>query len=61
MSVKEGALELVKHLPEKCTWDELMYRIYVRQKIEAGIKDAEEGREFSHEKVFEEFEKTTAK
>jgi len=55
-NVKESALELIKNLPDECTWDEIMYRIYVRQKIEAGVKDAEEGREVSHEEVFKEFE-----
>ncbi len=55
-SVKEAVLELAKRLPDECTWDEVMYQIYVRQKIEAGIKDADEGRTVSHEEVFEEFE-----
>lgn len=56
-SIKEAVLELAKRLPDECTWDDVMYQIYVRQKIEAGIKDADEGRTVSHEEVFEEFEK----
>jgi predicted transcriptional regulator len=32
-----------------------MYRIYVRQKIESGIRDADEGRLVPHEEVFKEF------
>jgi len=31
-------------LPAKATWDDLMYQIYVRQAIEAGIKNSDEGR-----------------
>jgi predicted transcriptional regulator len=54
--VKEALLELAKDLPDECTWDDVMYRIYVRQKIEAGLKDAEEGRLIPHEEVFKEFE-----
>ena len=50
-AVKEKAKELVEKLPEKATWDDLMYEIYVRQKIEAGLKDAEEGRVVPHEEV----------
>src|SRR5207302_2399129 len=42
--VKEAALELVQNLPEDCTWDEVMYKIFVRQKIDAGLKDADAGR-----------------
>jgi len=43
-SVKKEAHRLVEDLPEDATWDDLMYRIYVRQAIEAGIRDADEGR-----------------
>jgi predicted transcriptional regulator len=54
--VKEALLELAKDLPDECTWDDVMYRIYARQKIEAGLKDAEEERLIPHEEVFKEFE-----
>ena len=32
--IKEALLELAAKLPEDCTWDDVMYRIYVLQKIE---------------------------
>ena len=41
--IKEEAYHLLENLPEKSTWDDLMYRIYVRQSIEAGIKDSDAG------------------
>jgi len=53
--VKEECLELAKNLPDECTWDDVMYRIYVRQKIEAGLQDGEEGRVVSHEEILKEF------
>jgi len=34
--------KLISH--NKATWDGLMYQIYVRQAIEAGLKDSDEGR-----------------
>lgn len=43
-SVKEEVRNLLKKLPENATWDDLMYKIYVRQAIEAGLKDSEAGR-----------------
>ena len=43
-SFKEAARELVENLPEDVTWDDLMYQIYVRQNIEAGLADSEAGR-----------------
>ena len=58
-SIKEAVLELAKRLPDECTWDDVMYQIYVRQKIEAGIKDADEGRTVSHDEVFEECESSS--
>lgn len=44
MKVKEEARRLVEDLPEDASWDDLMYKIYVRQTIEAGLADSEEGR-----------------
>ena len=43
-TVKQHARQLVEGLPDNATWDDLMYEIYVRQAIEAGIRDSDEGR-----------------
>ena len=50
-TVKEEAKELIEHLPEQATWDDIMYQIYVRQKIEVGLKAATEGRVVPHTDV----------
>lgn len=42
-SLRKEAHELVDGLPENATWDDLMERIYVRQRISAGLDDVEEG------------------
>ena len=34
----------MENLPEDVTWDDLMYQIYVRQTIEAGLADSEADR-----------------
>jgi hypothetical protein len=54
-NVKAKALRLVRELPESSTWDDLMYRIYVRQKIEAGLADFRAGRVHSHASIRKEF------
>ena len=41
---KEAARQLIDHLPDKASWDDIMYELYVKQKIEEGLKDAAEGR-----------------
>ncbi|MEW6357352.1 MAG: hypothetical protein AB1696_13565 [Planctomycetota bacterium] len=42
--IKKEAGILLRDLPDETSWDDLMYRIYVRQKIEKGLKDSENGR-----------------
>ena len=42
--VKEEARRFVDELSDDATWDDLMYKIYVRQAIEAGLQDSEAGR-----------------
>ena len=49
--VKNEAKRLVEELPENATWDDLLYKIYVRQAIEAGLRDSEAGRTVSVEEV----------
>jgi predicted transcriptional regulator len=43
-NIKQEARRLVEKLPEDATWDDLVYQIYVRQAIEAGLEDSEAGR-----------------
>jgi hypothetical protein len=43
-TIKEEARRLIDRLPEDATWEDLQYEIYVRQAIEAGLKDSREGR-----------------
>ena len=43
-SVREAALQVVQQIDDDATWDDLQYRLYVRQKIEAGLADVEAGR-----------------
>ncbi len=43
-NVKAEAQRLVHSLPDTASWDDVMYRIYVRQCVDAGIADAEAGR-----------------
>lgn len=51
---KRQFLELVKDLPDEIDIDELMYRLYLRQKLETAEKDVREGLLVSHEEVIRE-------
>ncbi len=46
--VKEEAKKMIDRLPDNATWDDVMYELYVKKKIAAGLKAAEEGRVVSH-------------
>jgi len=54
-NIKNEAYRLLEDLPENATWEDLMYRIYVRQAIEAGMEDSEAGRTMSIKEVREKF------
>jgi predicted transcriptional regulator len=43
-NIKEQAHQLLDNLPDSATWEDVMCRIYVRQAIEAGVRDSDEGR-----------------
>ncbi len=49
--VREEAKKLINGLPDEASWDDLIYEIYVRKKIDEGIKAAEEGNLIPHDVV----------
>jgi predicted transcriptional regulator len=50
-TVKEIAKQVIDRLPEDAGWTDIMYELYVKQKIEAGLTAAAEGRTTEHEEV----------
>jgi predicted transcriptional regulator len=50
-NIREEAQDLLRDIPDDATWDDVMYRIYVRQAIEAGIRDSDAGRTIDVEQV----------
>ncbi|MEQ8230109.1 MAG: hypothetical protein RLW61_03220 [Gammaproteobacteria bacterium] len=50
-TAKEAARQIIDQLPEQATWDDIMYELYVKQKIDAGLQAADEGRVVSHEEA----------
>lgn len=49
MEILKSKLEgLLRELPEKVDVEDVMYRLYLLQKIEAGEKDIAEGRTLTH-------------
>ncbi len=50
-TIKENAKMLINSLPNDSTWDDIMYEIYVKQKIEKGLKEIRSGKIISHSDV----------
>ncbi len=46
-TVKQIIHGVVEHLPEQATFDDVMYAIYVRQKLERSLQAAGEGKVIS--------------
>jgi hypothetical protein len=42
-SAKRSAREILDQLPEDADWDRIMHELYVKQKIERGLKSVAEG------------------
>ena len=50
-SAKEEVRKLLDQIPDDSSFEDIQYHIYVREKIEHGLKDAEQGRVLSQEEV----------
>lgn len=54
MNISKAKLEtLFKELPENVDIEEVMYRLYLLQKIEAGERDLQEGSTLPHKDAME--------
>jgi hypothetical protein len=41
---KDEAHQIIEQMPPNATWDDLMQKIYLREAIEHGLSDSQEGR-----------------
>jgi predicted transcriptional regulator len=58
-SLKPAAHDLVDRLPENASWEDLMYQIYVREAIDAGLRDADAGRVVTQEEAVQRLRRPT--
>lgn len=50
-TLNEEAKRLIDHLSDQATLNDIMYELYVKQKIQAGLQAAKEGRTIPHDEV----------
>lgn len=53
--IKTRVHETLQTLPDNASWEDVMYRIYVRKKIENGLKDVADENTLSVEEVRKRF------
>ena len=50
-TVKQIIHDIADHLSEQATFDDAMYALYIRQKLEKGLHDLDEGRTSTQEEA----------
>jgi hypothetical protein len=51
MEAKQVVRELLEKLPDDCTLDDVLYHLYVLQRLSQGCLEAESGQVVPHEEV----------
>ncbi len=52
-SPRETAIDLISHMPKDATFEDMIYRLWVVNKIRRGLEDVEACRTYSQEEVRE--------
>jgi predicted transcriptional regulator len=50
-TAKQAARQMIDQVPDQASWDDIMYELYVKQKLEKGLKAVADGRTVSHEEA----------
>ncbi|MCZ7648850.1 MAG: hypothetical protein M5U26_26930 [Planctomycetota bacterium] len=53
-SEKEEALECLTQMPDDCTLEDMLYRLYVVQRIKRGLADSKAGHKKPHAEAMKE-------
>ena len=56
-TAKEQVRKMLDQLPDDASFEDIQYHIYVREKIEHGLKDIQEGHVLTQEEVEERMSK----
>ncbi|HWE39593.1 MAG TPA: hypothetical protein VG406_23795 [Isosphaeraceae bacterium] len=51
MSTKEAVLEMIRRMPEESTVPDIIAELYVRQKVDEGLRQLDAGAGIDHEQV----------
>jgi predicted transcriptional regulator len=48
---KAAAMRIIEEMSDDASFDDIIYALYIRQRVERGLRQAEEGSTVSHEVV----------
>jgi predicted transcriptional regulator len=51
MSAKEAVLEMIRKMPDDVTEEDILYELYVRQRIKEGLRQLDAGEGIPHEEA----------
>lgn len=51
VAVKQEVIQLVTRMPDDCTVSDILYELYLKQKVDQGLQDVEEGQVIPHDEV----------
>lgn len=49
--LKQQVIRLIESLPDECTLEDIQYHLYIREKVERGIRAIDEGRVLTEEEA----------
>lgn len=54
---KQATLKMLRNLKDDVTYEDIMYELYVLEKIERGLRELDEGKGIPHEEVMKSLSK----
>jgi hypothetical protein len=57
MEAKKEVRDLLNRLPDDCTLDDVLYHVYVLQRVSRGVAQADAGELIPHEQVEQELQR----
>ncbi|UCE53661.1 MAG: hypothetical protein JSV31_31225 [Desulfobacterales bacterium] len=58
-TAKQEVMELLQQLPDDSSLEEIQYHLYVRQKIQRGLRDVDQGKVHTQQEVEKRMKKWT--
>ncbi|MCD9023461.1 hypothetical protein [Cohnella silvisoli] len=57
MSVKDEVIKLIQDLPDNVTVEDILYKLYVRARIDEGLSELDAGKGIIHSEAMEQINK----